>query len=269
MATVHVSIFPSCYTPFMPPVSIIIPTLNEEFYLPLLLDSLRLITSPLDIIVVDGDSSDKTCEVAEKYMQYFSGTSSLRLLHSPVKRISTQRNLGAREAKHDIFIFCDADVVVPSKEAFENVVTEFVQKKYVVAGPRAVPSESHIHLAIVYRSALLAQKVLHKIKRPFFGGFFLMTRKEVFVTCIGFNEELRIGEDVDYSTRAAQHGQFGVLKTYVYVSGRRAIKYGYSWIFKDFKEVIRLARTGKISDTFFYPFGDYGEAHQSHTSKEK
>jgi len=74
--------------------SIIIPTLNEEKYLPVLLESLRKVSAPMEIIVVDGSSTDRTVQVVEDYKQFFSGSASLRLLHSKERSISLQRKHG-------------------------------------------------------------------------------------------------------------------------------------------------------------------------------
>ena len=123
----------------MKAVSIIIPTLNEEWYLPLLLDSLKKVSAPLDIIVVDGNSTDGTRKVVEDYASFFTEASSLRLVLSDKRSISLQRNIGAEQARHDILIFCDADIIMPSSVAHEAMISEFVENKYVVAAPVLVP----------------------------------------------------------------------------------------------------------------------------------
>ena len=56
----------SVQLPGVPPASIIIPALNEEKYLPVLLESLRQVSAPMDIIVVDGNSTDGTAQVIEE-----------------------------------------------------------------------------------------------------------------------------------------------------------------------------------------------------------
>jgi len=51
--------------------SICIPTLNEEKYLPLLLNCLlNQDYKNFEVIISDGGSTDKTIEVAKKYQNY-------------------------------------------------------------------------------------------------------------------------------------------------------------------------------------------------------
>lgn len=89
-------------------LSIIIPCLNEEFYLEKLLRSLVQQTyKNLEVIIVDGNSKDKTCEIAKKYIQVFP---NCRIIISDKRQIAYQRNLGVRKAKYERLLFLDADV---------------------------------------------------------------------------------------------------------------------------------------------------------------
>ena len=52
----------------IPKISVVIPTLNEEKYLPFCLESLTKQTfKEFEIIIADGNSTDKTQEIAHKY----------------------------------------------------------------------------------------------------------------------------------------------------------------------------------------------------------
>jgi len=242
-----------------PPASIIVPTLNEEKYLPALLASLAKISAPLDIIVVDGDSIDGTAHVVQSFQTAFSGDSSLTLIRSR-RGISSQRNTGAAHAKHPILIFCDADIVFPSAEAYSDIVSRFKKHGYVAAAPVMLPVERGTRLRIVYRIVMIIQKVLFFLGRPYFAGSCLLTTKDVFAKIGGFDINVLLGEDVDYSLKAAKIGPCGLLDTSIRVSARRLIKYGYWWILKELPNVFRLLMTGRIiPETIFYPFGDFGD----------
>jgi|SaaInlStandDraft_5_1057022.scaffolds.fasta_scaffold34246_1 glycosyltransferase involved in cell wall biosynthesis len=87
--------------------SIIIPTLNEEKYLPNLLNDLQEQTlHDFEVIVVDGHSNDKTVSQAKKFTNKLP---SLRIINSDTRQVCTQRNLGAKAAKANTLIFMDAD----------------------------------------------------------------------------------------------------------------------------------------------------------------
>ncbi|PIQ80931.1 MAG: hypothetical protein COZ34_03135 [Candidatus Pacebacteria bacterium CG_4_10_14_3_um_filter_34_15] len=82
--------------------SIVIPTLNEEEYLPHLLIDLSLQTyKDFEIIHIDGKSEDKTVEFASKFNVV---TKIVR-----VRNVSYQRNVGTKLAKGKWIIFMDAD----------------------------------------------------------------------------------------------------------------------------------------------------------------
>ncbi len=52
----------------MPTISIVIPTLNEEAFLPTLLDSIKKQSfTDYEIIVADAGSKDKTIDIAQEY----------------------------------------------------------------------------------------------------------------------------------------------------------------------------------------------------------
>src|SRR3989338_1163009 len=85
-------------------VSIIIPTLNEEEYLPKLLESIRQQRfKDLEIIVADAGSTDKTKEIAERY--------GCKIV--PGGLPARGRNEGARVAGGELLVFLDADVMFP------------------------------------------------------------------------------------------------------------------------------------------------------------
>lgn len=95
-----------------PQFSIIIPTLNEEKYLPNLLQDLSNQTfKDFEVIIVDGNSKDQTIIKAKEFSNKLP---SLTILSSEKRHVCTQRNLGASRAKSDILIFSDADNRLPS-----------------------------------------------------------------------------------------------------------------------------------------------------------
>jgi glycosyltransferase involved in cell wall biosynthesis len=244
----------------LPPTTVVIPTLNEEKYLPLLLESLARINAPIEVIVVDGQSDDATIEVARGFEDRFKDGSSLRVISSP-RGISRQRNAGAKEAKYSTLLFCDADIVFPSHDAYASLVEEFSQKRYAVAAPSITAIEKHFGARLAYKGFMQFQKFFLLFKRPYFAGSCLLTTKEVFTKIGGFDESIALAEDVDYSFRAATIGSFGLLGTTVPVSGRRFLKYGSFYALKEWSKAgIILVRGGRVTpEKVFYPFGEFSE----------
>lgn len=89
-----------------PYFSIVIPTLDEEKFLPnLLLDLANQSFCDFEVIHVDGNSDDKTVSEAKK----FDKKIDLKQISTDVRNASHQRNLGAEKAKGEWIIFIDAD----------------------------------------------------------------------------------------------------------------------------------------------------------------
>ena len=88
-------------------ISIVIPTLNEEQNLSILLNELRLLNLNNEIIIIDGYSYDKTVQIAKKF--------GCRVIFDDVGKGSALRK-GLAEAKGDLLICMDADLSMLSKE---------------------------------------------------------------------------------------------------------------------------------------------------------
>jgi glycosyltransferase involved in cell wall biosynthesis len=92
-----------------PYFSIVIPTLNEEKFLPMLLrDLVEQSWGDFEVINVDGGSDDRTVAIAKR----FSKQLKLRQIISEKKNVSHQRNLGAEVASGEWIIFIDADTQI-------------------------------------------------------------------------------------------------------------------------------------------------------------
>src|SRR3989338_2350043 len=99
-------------------ISIIIPTLNEEKYLPKLLDSIKNQNfSDYELIVADFNSKDRTREIARRY--------GCKIVLGGIPGVA--RNNGSRVAKGEYLLFLDADVILP-KHFLYKFVNEFDRK---------------------------------------------------------------------------------------------------------------------------------------------
>jgi glycosyltransferase involved in cell wall biosynthesis len=240
----------------MAPLSVIIPTLNEEKYAPLLLESLKGRELALDIIVVDAHSTDATAHVVERFANDFTGKSSLRFVRAPRRGISAQRNYGATLAKHPLFLFLDADVIVPP-QALEVMVSLFERRELTIASTRIVPPEPDFRGSLIYGLGAIFQRAMLLRGEAYFAGSCTMCTREVFEKIGGYDEHLLVGEDIDFSLKAGHLGPAALLPIALAVSTRRFKKYGYWHVFSQWFVGIsrRLLGLAAGSASHDYEFG--------------
>ena len=114
--------------------SIIIPTYNEEEYLPNLLDSIkRQCFSDYEIIVADANSTDRTREIAEEY--------GCVVVEGGLPGIG--RNRGAEVAKGDYLLFLDSDLEL-TEDYLRNVLYEFRMERLGIAITQMLPLSEKI-----------------------------------------------------------------------------------------------------------------------------
>lgn len=197
--------------------SIIIPVLNEEKYLPKLLDSIkRQDFKDYEVIVVDSDSKDNTIKLAKEY--------GCRILKGKRGNPGTNRNIGAKAARGKNIIFFDADVILPERFLRENT-KYFEKRKLDVAGCYAFPISKNPYDWSA-RSSLNAALFVMQYIRPCVEGFCMFARKKVHSN-IMFDEKITFAEDSEYFNRAYRKGcKTGFLKWPIWVSMRRFDKEG-------------------------------------------
>lgn len=116
----------------MQKVSIIIPTMNRKDEIIACLHSIRETTYvPLEIIVVDNNSTDGTAEEIE---QNFPEVILIRNKENLIA--AGGRNTGIRQAKGDFLFFLDSDNVVDKNVIFELVGVISQNPKIGVVGPK-------------------------------------------------------------------------------------------------------------------------------------
>lgn len=104
-------------------LSIIIPTYNEEEYLPVLLESIKQQDfSDYEIIVADADSKDNTVKIAEEY--------GCIVVEGGMPAVG--RNNGAKVAKGDYLLFLDSDLKL-TEDYLAKVIYEFKMERLGIA----------------------------------------------------------------------------------------------------------------------------------------
>jgi len=198
-------------------LSIIIPTLNEEDYLPNLLESIKNQEfNDYEIIIADAGSRDKTRIIAKKFgCKIVKGG-------TPAKG----RNAGAKTAKGSPLLFLDADVVLKNK-SLKKVLKEFKKKKLKIATFFLLPSGKKktpkFLFTFFYNLPLfLIGKILPH------AAMGILVDKKLFLKLGGFDEEVFLAEDHDLARRAKKLGKYGIIKSSpIYVSDRRFREEGW------------------------------------------
>lgn len=231
------------------PVSIIIPTLNEEKYLPKLLESINKQTMlPAEIIVADAFSKDNTRAVAKKFgCKVVDGG-------MPAKA----RNNGAKEATQPLLLFLDSDVVL-SPMFLEHTIFEMEERNLDVAACLVLalsksPIDHFLH------NATNAYVTFVNKFYPHAPGFCIFVKKKIHEKIGGFNELLALGEDHNYVKRARMVGSFAYLKSEkIPVSVRRLEEKGRLNIAAIYTmvEFYRLFGNEVKKDRFDYQFGKH------------
>lgn len=240
----------------VPELSIIIPTLNEEKYLPKLLASLVTQTyNNFEVIVVDGDSKDKTAEIAESFKKILD----IRTIIEKKKSIGLARNLGGEAANGAYILFLDADVILDD-DFLERAVIEFKYRNLDIATARIRPLSSRktdFLIRILSNTTLVVSQYFF----PLAFGFCILCRKEVFNITRGFDSTIKLGEDSNFIRKAASKNfKFRVLmRPKIPVSVRRLDMDGrLNTVIKYYTVIPHWILVGEVrDDRFKYRFGEY------------
>jgi glycosyltransferase involved in cell wall biosynthesis len=243
----------------MPTISIVIPTLNEEAFLPTLLDSIKKQSfTDYEIIVADAGSKDKTIEIAQEY--------GAKVVAGGMPGVG--RNRGAEVASGELLFFFDADVLIPDN-FLEKAYNE-MEERFIDLATCEFKPQSDLQLDILlFKLANLTVK-LNQLLNPRAAGFCIFITRRLFNRIGGFDESVRIAEDHDLVERASKHRPLQFLNsTHLSVSIRRLAKEGrFSLIEKYFKVEMHLLTKGSVKeDIIEYEFGNFTEEEKSKNKK--
>jgi cellulose synthase/poly-beta-1,6-N-acetylglucosamine synthase-like glycosyltransferase len=197
----------------LPFVSIIIPCRNEEGFIGKCLDSLIANDYPKDkmeIIVVDGASTDKTKEILKNYTREYA---FIRLIENPKKITPISVNMGIMESKGDIVTKTDAHSEYPA-DYISKSIKYMEEYKADIVGSIAYATPS--------TNTLSARAIVEALKSKISGGgsfrnqsgkpiwtdtvFGPFIKREVIKKIGLFNERLARSQDMDFGMRATKSG---------------------------------------------------------------
>lgn len=230
-------------------LSIVVPTLNEENYLPRLLSCLRKQSfKDFEVIVADAGSTDRTREIARAF--------GCKIVEGGLP--ARGKNQGAKAAKGDLILFLDADVVF-SADFLEKTLGEFKKRKLDIATFSLIPLSKKKGTKILFNFFYNYPLRVLQDKWPH-GAMGILVKKWLHQKIAGFDEEIKIAEDHDYVQRASRIAKFGLIKsTKIYISLRRikkegwlkiGLKYSFAELYMRFKGPIK-------KELFQYKFNHY------------
>ena len=206
-------------------LSIIIPTYNEEEYLPILLESIKDQSfDSYEVIVADANSTDKTREIAESY--------GCIVIDGGLPAVG--RNNGARIAKGEYLLFLDSDLKL-TEDYLRNIIYEFRMERLGIAITTMLPLSKKVEDKIYHDFANYFMISVENIKPHGAGCYGIIARKDLHDKCGGFDESLNFGEDSEYIERLAKKGRFKVLRSAkIGVSTRRLEEEGIETLIRQY-----------------------------------
>lgn len=195
----------------LPMVSIVMPCRNESAFIAKCLDSLIANDYPkdrLEIVVVDGMSTDGTREIVKKYDKDF-----IKIIDNPALIKPTALNIGIKETRSDIVMRIDAHTVYEP-----NYISRLVEgldryKADNIGGIRETDLGDSLWakafgLAVSHPFAngnahwRVGSSVVRKVDTVFCGCY----RREVFERIGYFNEKLIRTQDREFNKRLTDNG---------------------------------------------------------------
>lgn len=234
-------------------LSIIIPALNEEKHLGLLLNSIKK-QQPKnsEIILADAGSKDKTLEVAKQF--------GCKVV--PGGLPAKGRNAGAKEASGDLLFFIDADTVLP-EDFFIKALQEFKERDLELASFCLVPLPKTKITSFLVNIFYNQPIVLLESALPH-AATGILVKKELFNKVGGFDEDVKLAEDHYLARRAKElfKAKMGIIKsTKIFFSDRRFKTDGWISVgIRYFLCELHLIFLGPVrTDIFNYKFDHYNK----------
>ncbi len=184
----------------LPRVSVIVPVKNGAQKIAGLLDSLMQVDydrEMLEIVVVDGNSSDNTREIVLRYP-------TVKLLTEERPGLNAARNTGIKNSTGEVIAFTDSDCIV-SKNWVKKIVEDFGEKEVGCVGGNALRFYDDLISRYCDESLMpvmrifTEKKALNEVKPPvqYPAGCNMAIRRSILAEAGKFNENIEYGFDED------------------------------------------------------------------------
>jgi glycosyltransferase involved in cell wall biosynthesis len=182
--------------------SVIIPTLNEESYLPKLLnDLLKQKEKDFEVVVVDANSKDKTKTVVDGFKKKLK----IKFYKTQLINVATQRNYGAKRSQGKYLIFIDADARI--RPTFIKKSVAYINKfKGLVFIPYLLPEKGDEEYKTLFDIGNLLVEFSQNLSKKFSLGGSMIFERNFFQMIEGFDNKLYISEDHELIQRIFKWG---------------------------------------------------------------
>lgn len=227
-------------------LSIIIPTLNEVAYLPVTIEKIKrnaTLGEPYEIIVADSSSTDGTCEIALKL-----GVKLVRSNNASPGRAYVL-NEAAQSATGDVFLFLDADTLVP--QGYDESIERALTNPNVVGGAFEFSLDGQ---EFGLRIVEFINRIRYRVRQRYYGDQGIFVRSHVFKKVGGY-PEIGLLEAAHFCKKLKKEGDLKLIKEGIYTSPRRFLDGGiYKVLAGDIKiwflDLIGV-RVEKYADTYW------------------
>ncbi|MDG6221993.1 MAG: glycosyltransferase [Candidatus Bathyarchaeota archaeon] len=197
-----------------PSVTVIVPVRNGAQTIQPLLESLQKLDydpSKVDVVVVDGNSKDKTREIVKKY--------PVKLVVENKQGINLARNIGIKNSNGEIIAFTDSDCIVPPNWV-TKIVENFKDPQVSCVGGSAIALDNdfvsqYADNSIVRLMPVFTKREEFKQVKPFFGhpaGCNMAFRRKAVEKVGFFDEQIQYGfDEVEFADRICRAGYKMVL----------------------------------------------------------
>lgn len=188
-----------------PEISVIIPAFNESRSIKKTVEAVQNLNKNLEIIVVDGESTDETVRIAKDCGVFVLQTERSR---------GNQMHVGAKSATGDILWFLHADTI-PEISAISEM-------KKALTDSEMVGGNFEICFDGNSKAAKFLTRLYPKLRKIglIYGDSAIFVRREIYEKTGGF-KPLHLFEDLEFINRLKREGKLANLSAKVTTSSRR------------------------------------------------
>ena len=178
-------------------VSVVIPALNEEGNIEQCLKSIRRQNPPVELILIDNGSIDRTPEIARSICD--------KVYIEPDFSLAEMRNFGVIEATGDVIVTTDADCIAP-ENWISSIIKPFEDQTVVAVGGALRP----LNVNSLSRFYCWCSSIMQGIF-GLYQGANMAYRKETYLKSSGYSDAKR-AEDWNLSWQIKKFGKTHYLR---------------------------------------------------------